>query len=172
MTTPQSVVIEADAQLPLIRIARDFCSTPTQLQRAHTDPELFAKWVGPRGLSIRILEWEARNGGAWRYVATRGEDDFYFRGCFHTVSDTIIVQTFCFESMPDHIALETLRFEDLGSGRSRLRAQSLVDNFASRDAWLATDMETGVREGYAKLDELLRQLSGKLTAGEAPVHNG
>jgi uncharacterized protein YndB with AHSA1/START domain len=156
--TAHEPVIEADERLPLIRITRDFTSTPTQLQQAHTDPQLFAKWVGPHGLSTQILKWEARNGGAWRYVATRGDDHFYFRGCFHTVSDNIIVQTFCFEGMPDHVALETLRFEDLGGGRTRLRAQSLVDSFESRDAWLATDMETGVREGYAKLDELLSQL--------------
>ncbi|SBW19507.1 hypothetical protein FDG2_1418 [Candidatus Protofrankia californiensis] len=42
--------------------------------------------------------------------------------------------------------------EDLGDGRSRLHAQSLVDSFESRDAWLRRGMETGINEGYAKLD--------------------
>jgi uncharacterized protein YndB with AHSA1/START domain len=156
--TANDPIIEADTRVPLIRITRDFVATPRELQRAHTDPELFAKWVGPHGLNTKILEWEARDGGAWRYVANRGDDNFYFRGCFHTVSDKVIVQTFCFEGMPDHVALETLRFEDLGGGRSRLCAQSLVDSFESRDAWIATGMETGVKEGYAKLDELIRRL--------------
>jgi uncharacterized protein YndB with AHSA1/START domain len=153
--TAHELVIEADERVPVIRMTRDFACTPEQLRQAHTDPELFAQWVGPHGLSTEILEWDARNGGSWRYVATRADDAFYFRGCFHTVSDNVIVQTFCFEGMPDHVALETLRFENLGGGLTRLHAQSLVDNFESRDAWLSTDMETGIREGYNKLDDLL-----------------
>ena len=38
---------------------------------------------------------------------------------------------------------------------ARLRTQSLVDSFESRDAWLRSGMETGVDEGYAKLDRML-----------------
>ena len=66
-----------------------------------------------------------------------------------------IVQTFTFEGDPDGVALETLWFEDLGGGRTRLRTQSLVDSFEGRDAWLRSGMETGVDEGYAKLDRML-----------------
>jgi hypothetical protein len=43
----------------------------------------------------------------------------------------------------------------MGDGRTLLRTQSLVDSFEGRDAWLASGMESGVNEGYAKLDELL-----------------
>ena len=69
-----------------------------------------------------------------------------------------IVQTFTFDGQPDGVALETLRFEDLGDGRTRLHAQSLVDSFEGRDQWLASGMETGVEEGYAKLDTLIAEL--------------
>ena len=55
------------------------------------------------------------------------------------------------------VALETLRFEDLGGGRTRLHAQSLVESFQARDGWLASGMEVGVNEGYAALDRLLAQ---------------
>lgn len=147
-------VIEADKEVPIIRLTRDFRSTPSQLMRAHTDPDLFARWVGPNGMRTRILEWDARNGGSWRYVADRDGEEFGFRGCFHTVAEDTIVQTFTYEGMPEHVALETLWFEDLGDGRTRLHTQSLVDSFEGRDAWLATDMESGVNEGYAKLDQL------------------
>ncbi len=60
-----------------------------------------------------------------------------------------------FEGMPDDVSLETLSFEDLGDGWTRLHAQSLVDSFEGRDAWLASGMEEGVDQGYAKLDALL-----------------
>lgn len=154
MSAP-GATIESDPDVPIIRITRDFHATPAQLIKAHTDPELFARWVGPDGMDTRILEWDARNGGCWRYVAARDGQEFAFRGCFHTVADDRIVQTFTYEGMPDDVALETLWFEDLGDGRTRLHAQSLVDSFEGRDAWLASGMETGVNEGYAKLDGLV-----------------
>jgi len=140
-TTIPHARIEADPDVPIVRIIRDFAATPEQLLRAHTDPELFVRWVGPASLTSRIDHWDARTGGSWRYVSTRGDAEFGFRGTFHEVRADRIVQT--------------LRFEDLGDGRTRLHAQSLVDSFAARDAWLRSGMELGVDEGYAKLDALL-----------------
>ncbi|MDT5338953.1 MAG: hypothetical protein QOD90_4458 [Mycobacterium sp.] len=154
-TAFSEAAIEADEKLPIIRITRDFHASPAYLMRAHTDPELFVRWVGPNGMQTQVTEWDARSGGAWRYVTTRDGEVFGFRGCFHTVADDKIVQTFTYEGMPDDVSLETLWFEDLGDGRTRLHAQSLVDSFEGRDAWLASGMETGVNEGYAKLDELV-----------------
>ena len=155
MTTVTEARIEADPTVPVIHITRDFAGTPDQLLRAHTDPELFVRWVGPDSLRSRIDHWDARTGGSWRYVATHGDDEHGFRGCFHEVRPDRIVQTFTYEGDPDGVALETLWFDDLGNGRTRLRTQSLVDSFESRDAWLKSGMEVGVNEGYAKLDEML-----------------
>ncbi len=155
MNATAETTIEADATVPVIRMTRDFAATPAQLLRAHTDPALFAKWVGPKDMQTRIVDWDARTGGSWRFVNIRNGEEYGFRGCFHEVSPQRIVQTFTWEGMPEGVALETLTFEDLGDGRTRLRAQSLVDSFEGRDAWLASGMETGVNEGYAKLDALL-----------------
>ena len=147
--------IVADPNVPIIRIAREFAGTPEQLFRAHTDPELFAQWIGPGSLETRIEEWDARSGGSWRFVSTRAGEEHAFRGCFHEVRPDRIVQTFTYEGDPDGVALETLWFEELGNGRTRLRTQSLVDSFEGRDAWLKSGMEVGVNEGYAKLEEML-----------------
>ena len=152
------VTIEADPELPIIRMTRDFDATPAELMRAHTDPELFARWVGPNGTDIEILAWDATTGGRWRYVGWNDGNEFAFHGSFHEVGTSHIVQTFTFDGQPDGVSLETLRFEDLGDGRTRLHAQSLVDSFESRDQWLASGMETGVDEGYAKLDALIDEL--------------
>lgn len=154
-TTYTAARIEADPTLPIIRITRDFVATPAQLHRAHTDPELFARWVGPRSLRTRIEEWDARTGGCWRYVASGEGAEFGFHGTFHEVRPDRIVQTFTFDGDPDGVALQTLRFEDLGDGRTRLHAQSLVDSFEGRDAWLRSGMESGINEGYGKLEELV-----------------
>lgn len=147
--------IVADPDVPAIRITRDFNATPAQLMRAHTDPNLYTQWVGPNDLTTHIDYWDARRGGRWRFTQTRGADEFSFYGSFHEITADKIVQTFTWEGMPDGVSLETLWFEDLGDGRTRLHTQSLVDSFQSRDAWLSMGMESGVQDGYAKLDALL-----------------
>ncbi len=139
----------------MIRMARDFAATPERLFRAHTDPVLFARWVGPDATTTRIEHWDARTGGSWRYVSAHDGTEYGFHGCFHEVRPDRIVQIFTFEGDPDGVALETLWFDDLGDGRTRLRTQSLVDSFESRDAWLRSGMEVGVDEGYAKLERML-----------------
>jgi uncharacterized protein YndB with AHSA1/START domain len=155
MSTTTEAVIEADPKLPIIRITREFAATPGQLFRAHTDPALYTQWVGPNAADTRIEHWDARTGGSWRFTGSIGGAEYAFRGCFHEVRPDRIVQTFTYEGEPDGVALETLWFEDLGGGRSRLRVQSLVDSFESRDAWLASGMETGVNDGYAKLQRMV-----------------
>lgn len=153
--TYETAVIEADPTLPIIRIARDFAAAPALIIKAHTDPALFARWVGPEGMETEIIDWDPTNGGRWRYVARQNGEEYFFRGCFHEVSDSRIVQTFTFEGWPDAVSLETMTFEDLGNGTTRMHAQSLVDSFEGRDQWLASGMEVGVDQGYAKLDALL-----------------
>ena len=153
-TTTEATIV-ADEKLPIIRMTRDFNATPAQLMRAHLDPDLYARWVGPDGSDIRIDVWDVRDGGSWRYVGGHHGEEYAFRGCFHRIGTDTIVQTFTWEAMPEDVSLETVRFEDLGDGRTRLHAQSLVDSFESRDAWLRSGMEVGVNDGYAKIDQLL-----------------
>ncbi|MFF0717492.1 SRPBCC family protein [Micromonospora sp. NPDC003816] len=147
--------IVADPTVPQVIITREFDAPPDAVFRAHTDPELFARWIGPRDIATVIDTWDCRSGGSYRYVQQAEGFEGGFRGCFHEVRPgELIVQTFTFEGMPDGVALERLSFEDLG-GRTRLTATSLVDSFEDRDAFLASGMEVGVREGYEQLDGLL-----------------
>jgi uncharacterized protein YndB with AHSA1/START domain len=155
MNVIAEATIEADPKVPVIRITRDFNASPAQLLRAHTDPDLFVRWVGPDGMTTTVDQWDARTGGSWRFIQRRGGDEFAFRGCFHEIRPDRIVQTFTYEGEPDGVSLETMVFEDLGDGRTRMHASSLCDSFEGRDAWLKSGMEAGVREGYAKLDRLL-----------------
>lgn len=155
-TTRNETVIEVDQDVPLVRIIREFDAPPEAVFRAHTDPDLLVQWVGPRDIEMRVDHFDCRSGGSWRYVHGRGDDEFGFHGCFHEVRPSeLIVQTFTFEGMPDGVALEKLTLEALDGGRTRLVATSLVDSFADREAFVASGMESGVREGYEKLDEVL-----------------
>jgi uncharacterized protein YndB with AHSA1/START domain len=156
MTTKHEAQIVADPDVPLIRITREFDAPVEKVFRAHTDPELVAQWMGPRSTQNRIDQWDARTGGSWRYVSVHEGQEYGFYGSFHEVRpNELIVQTFTFEGVPDGVALEKLVLEDIGNGRTRLTATSLVDSFEGRDAFIASGMEVGVNEGYEKLDELL-----------------
>jgi len=155
-STAHETQIVADPDVPMVRITREFDAPPAKVFRAHTDPELVRRWNGPRGMEMRVDSWDCRTGGSYRYVHTRDGEEYAFRGCFHEVRpDELIVQTFTWEGMPDGVALEKLVLEELPGGRCRLTATSLVDSFEGRDAFVASGMEVGVREGYERLDEVL-----------------
>ncbi|WP_022923639.1 SRPBCC domain-containing protein [Serinicoccus marinus] len=147
--------ISADPDVPGARIQRVFDATPEQLVRAHTDPDLVVRWLGPRDLTMTIDRWDARTGGEYRYVHHRGEEEYAFHGCFHEVGPTRIVQTFTFEGYPEGVSLERHTLTDLGEGRTRLEVFCIVEGFEARDAMLASGMETGVVQGYEQIDELL-----------------
>jgi uncharacterized protein YndB with AHSA1/START domain len=155
-TTHHETQIVSDPDVPLVRIVREFDAPVEKVFRAHTDPDLVVQWLGPRDLTMTIDHFDCRSGGSYRYIHSRNGEDFGFHGSFHEVRPhELIVQTFTFEGFPDQVALEKLQLEDLGNGRTRLTATSLVDSFADRDAFVASGMETGVVEGYERLDEVL-----------------
>jgi uncharacterized protein YndB with AHSA1/START domain len=148
--------LELDERVPLLRLERDFDAAPDAVFRAWSQADLVARWLGPRDREMLVERWDCVTGGAYRYVHRRGDDDQWFHGCFHDVRPgELIVQTFSWEGMPDHVALERVRFSDLGDGRTRMTSSSLVDSFEARDAFVSTGMESGVRDSFAKLDELL-----------------
>jgi uncharacterized protein YndB with AHSA1/START domain len=156
-TMTHETEIHVDTEVPLVRITREFDAPVERVFRAHIDPELFAQWIGPAKRGAEIDRWDARTGGSYRYLITSDGFEAGFNGVFHEVRDNeLIVQTFTFEGVPDGVALEKLRFEALPGDRTRLVATSLVDSFEDRDAFVASGMESGVVEGYRKLDELLQ----------------
>ncbi|NHC12731.1 SRPBCC family protein [Motilibacter deserti] len=155
-TTALETRIEVDQKVPAVHITREFAAPAAKVFRAHVEPELLKRWLGPRDIATRIDHFDARTGGAYRYVQSDADGDYGFWGSFHEVRDgELIVQTFAFDGAPDSVALERIVFTDLGDGRSRLVSTSLADSFETRDAFVASGMEYGVREGYEKLDEVL-----------------
>lgn len=155
-TSIHETEIVSDPTVPLVRIIREFDAPPEKVFRAHTDPELVVQWLGPRRHEMRIDHYDCRTGGSYRYLHVSDGNEHGFHGTFHEVRpNELIVQTFTWEGMPDEVALERLVLEDLGDGRTRLTSTSLVDSFESRDAFVASGMESGVIEGYERLDELL-----------------
>ena len=154
MTNPTTIT--AEPGLPFVDIVREFDAPAEVVFRAHTDPELFARWIGPRNYTTEIIEYEATTGGRWQYVSRgQGDEAYGFRGVFHTVEpNTRIIQTFEFDGAPGFVSLGSLTLEEV-DGRTRLAIHEVYPSVEARDAAVASGMEYGVKEGYERLDELL-----------------
>jgi uncharacterized protein YndB with AHSA1/START domain len=148
--------IVVDDGLPLVRIWREFDAPVERVYRAHVDPSLFVRWIGPADMDAKVEHWDARTGGSWRYVARRGDFEAVFWGCFHELRDNeLVIQTQTFTGAPDRVSLDRLALEAISANRTRLVCTSLHESFEDRDALIASGMELGLRQGYKQLDRLL-----------------
>ncbi len=154
--------------VPQIIVTADLDAPRHLVFLAFMEPDLLAQWLGPRGVTMTIDEYEPRDGGRYRYVHHDAEGNGYaFHGVFHgdpTLAGA--VQTFEFEGAPGHVSLETLTFEEHGTG-TRLRTNSLYQSVEDRDAMLRNGMEIGVREGVERLAQLLERLKREGSGGAA-----
>jgi uncharacterized protein YndB with AHSA1/START domain len=151
--------IQAPVDELAMEYTREFDAPVAAVFRAHAEPDLVKQWLGPGRNTMEIERWDFVTGGGYRYVH-RGPDggEYWFNGVFHTVRDNeFVIQTFEFEGARDMVNLEFLTFEDIG-GRTRLRGRSICPNTQARDALLSSGMEDGMREGYDRLDAVLKVL--------------
>ena len=151
--------ITAESGIPMIIITREFDAPRDLVFRAHTEPDLLVRWLGPRDLTTAIDRYEARNGGTWRYLQTDAEGNTYgFHGVFHgDPSPDGIVQTFEFEGAPGHVCLQTATLAER-DGKTLLRTVSAFQSVADRDAMVASGLERGVHDSDERLAELLARL--------------
>jgi uncharacterized protein YndB with AHSA1/START domain len=121
--------------------------------------DLYVQWLGPHEITMTPETFEPRDGGSYRYIHRDADgNDYAFHGVHHEVlAPERIISTFEFEGLPEkgHVILETIRFEALPGNRTRLTGQSVFQSVAARDGMLRSGMETGVNEGYERLDEIL-----------------
>nr|KEP23967.1 polyketide cyclase [Georgenia sp. SUBG003] len=149
--------ISAPEGLPFVDTEREFDFPVEDVFRAHADPDLVARWLGPRGLKMEMDHYDFRTGGTYRYVHT-GPDGvpYEFSGVFHTVRENeFAIQTFEFGGYPDVVSIEFLTFMDLGGGRSKVSGHSVYPSMEARDGMVSSGMEQGMSEGYERLEELL-----------------
>ena len=138
---------------------REFDAPMDVVFRALTDPTLIPTWWGPRKYETIVDEMEARAGGRWRYINRNAEtgEEFGFHGVYHEVTPARIVQTTEFEAFPGSVGLETATLEER-DGRTLMTAVSLAPSVEARDGIVASGMESGARETYDRLDEVVQGL--------------
>jgi uncharacterized protein YndB with AHSA1/START domain len=162
MTTRTAAPLEVTATpgLPFIDTERVLDAPRDLVFRCWTEPELLRQWIGPKRLTMRIDEYDVRDGGRYRYVHIEDDGTEYgFHGVFHgEPTPDSFVQTFEFEGAPGHVSLDRLELIDLGDGRTLARSHSVFQSVEARDAMVESGMEGGMREGYERLDALLARL--------------
>jgi uncharacterized protein YndB with AHSA1/START domain len=145
-----------------IIITREFDAPRELVFKSHTDPNLYAQWLGPRGLPMTIKTFEPRKGGSWRYIQKdQNGNEYAFHGVNHEVTaPERIIGTFEFEGLPEkgHVILQTALFGVLKGNRTRLTSQSVFQSVANRDGMLQSGMKAGVNDSYDRLDELLKKM--------------
>ena len=145
-----------------IHVERVFDAPRERVFAVFTDRELIPEWWGPRGTTAVVDQMDVRPGGSWRFVIRNSDGtETGFRGTYREVTPPErIVQTFEWEGMPGHVSVETATFEALGD-RTKVTTRSLFHTPEERDGMLASDMERGLNETYARLDELLARLAAR-----------
>lgn len=152
-------IITAEPNSPYLTITREFDAPRERVFQAFVDPALVVQWLGPRGYEMEAVKYDATTGGSYHYVHTGQDGEAHqFRGSFHSVdAPDSIVQTFEYLGYPGPVNLEWMTFEDIRNGRTRLVQHAVAQSVDNRDALIQSGMEQGVREGYERLDELLRE---------------
>jgi uncharacterized protein YndB with AHSA1/START domain len=150
--------VSAPDGVPYIDIEREFDAPAELVYQAYLDPKLIVQWLGPRKYEMQLIEWDARAGGAYRYVHSNDEGSYGFHGVFHSMDMGNMVQTFEFDGAPGHVSLDRLVIEDIGNGRSRVRGHTVFQSIEARDGMAEHGMAEGVDDGYNRLDELLLTL--------------
>ena len=161
MTSKNKTTVTAEPGRQDVLIVREFDAPRELVFKAHTDPKLYVQWLGPRGYEMKLKTFEPKSGGSYRYLHTdKDGNEFAFHGVFHEMSEELMIQTFEFEGLPEpgHVALDTMRLEKLPGNRTRVTIQSVFQSVSDRDGMIQSGMESGITQGYERLDELLEKM--------------
>ena len=159
MPSKNKTTVTAEPGKQDLFIVREFDAPRELVYKAHVDPKLYVQWRGPHGYEMVLETFEPVSGGKYRYVHKDKEGNEYgFHGSFHEMSLETMIQTFEFEGYPGHVSLDCMTLEELPNGRTRATIHSIFQSVADRDGMVQNGMEKGVREGYERLDDMLKNL--------------
>lgn len=155
-----SVVAEKGKQE--LFIYKEFDAPREIVFKAFSDPKLMVKWLGPTDSKMEIEKFEMKSHGSYRYLHSDSKGNRWaFNGVVHEcTAPERVIQTFEFEGLPErgHVSMDISTFEVLPGNRTKLTIQSVFRSVADRDGMVQSGMETGLGQGFEKLDKLLTTL--------------
>lgn len=148
---------------PVIIMTRTLNAPRALVWKALSEPEHVVRWWGPHGHKNRALAFDFRVGGKWKIETTTGDGQVivFFGDYLEIEKPQKVTQTFSFDQLPEGVhSVDSVVLEDHGD-RTVYRATSTMPDLASRDGMLASGMETGVVEGFERLDAMLEEFKAK-----------
>jgi uncharacterized protein YndB with AHSA1/START domain len=138
-----------------IVITRRFAAPPQDVYRAHVEPALLQQWcLGPDGWTMPVCIFEAKPGGKMRYEWANSDGrSFFLTGEIVELQPphriVHIERMHLPDPTPDNHVVTTFTAE----GRGTLMTMRMtVPDAATREAMLATGMDRGMEESYARLE--------------------
>jgi uncharacterized protein YndB with AHSA1/START domain len=127
-----------------IRVERVFDAPRAHVFSVWTDPLLIPEWWGDGTV---VEQMDVRLGGTYRFRTAFGVVEGEYR---EVEPPARLVQTF-----QNH--LQTLEFEDLGE-QTKLTQTMHFDSTEQRDTTMQYGVEEGAKNGFIRVDEVLRRL--------------
>jgi uncharacterized protein YndB with AHSA1/START domain len=138
-------------------VKRRFAAPPEAVYRAHLEPDLVQQWMlGPEGWTMPVCINDGKPGGKFRYEWSNGQgQSFYLTGEILELDPPNRMVHVERMHMPDptpdnHV---TTTFTSDGTGTLMTMRMSLPDA-ETRKAMLASGMEYGMEDSYARLELL------------------
>jgi uncharacterized protein YndB with AHSA1/START domain len=125
-----------------------------------TKPEHIRRWKAPKNLEMLVCECDVRVGGTWRAVyRLPNGDEFGFGGELReVVAPERLVRSFVMSGSTDE-AVETIVLAESGPGKTLITTKTMYKTIAIRDGLAQPGMESGARDAYLRLDELIASLA-------------
>lgn len=147
------LTLETDGETRVI-IRRNFRARPELVWRAHTEPALLQRWcTGPEGWTMPRCICEPVPGGRIRYDWEKDGAGFYLTGEFIALTPFSriehIERMHLPDPTPDNRIVTTFTPTETGT---RMEMVMTLPDAATRQMMLATGMEHGMEDSYARLD--------------------
>jgi uncharacterized protein YndB with AHSA1/START domain len=140
-----------------LRLVRMFDAPRERLYAAWTDPEQFAQWFGPQGVTTVSCDLDVKVGGAWRMLGQGAERRYAVSGQYLEVKPPErLCFTWAWHDKGDHAALrehETIVTIEFKAKGAKTEMTMIQGRFPDR-----TDTENhnrGWTSTFTKLDALL-----------------
>jgi len=153
------LTIEARGELEIV-ITRAFGAPRRLVFDAWTKPELIQQWLGVRGgWTMPVCEVDLRVGGSYRFEWEKGDQRMVMTGEFVELDPPgRMVTTERFEDpWYPGVGLNTYVLEERADATTCM-ITTRYETKEIRDGVLASPMETGLQESYARLDENLVEI--------------
>lgn len=155
-TGSAEVTLPSDTE---ILITREFDAPAELVFDVWTTPEHVRNWWGWETDPMTVCEIDLRVGGRYRYVSLNeehGEIEFY--GEFREIDRPYrLVATEIFAPYPDSVGINTLSLEET-DGVTVMRLITSYDDKETRDAVIASGMESGLQHSLDRADRVLASL--------------